>query len=166
MRRADDSFERRRPRASSPEVRKRMQATRRRDTPPELAIRSRLENLGLAFAADRSPIPGTRRRADFVFPEAKVAIYVDGCFWHGCPEHGTFPKRNSDWWREKIERNRERDADTNRLLTEQGWMVVRIWEHEAPERAVEAILEAIYGRSNQSGCHSPRSLGDSASSTD
>ena len=138
-----DSLEARRPSASSPEVRRRMQATKRRDTPPELEIRSRLTALGLSFLIDHSPIPGTRRRADIVFPDARVAVYVDGCFWHGCPLHGTWPKANAAWWHEKIERNRQRDADTTRLLQANDWTPVRIWEHESPDAATEMVLFAL-----------------------
>jgi DNA mismatch endonuclease (patch repair protein) len=123
-----------------------MQATRQRDTACELEIRARLEALGLSFIVDSAPFPGTRRRADAVFPEARLAVYIDGCFWHGCPEHGTWPKANAAWWREKIERNRRRDADTNRLLANHDWTVVRIWEHETSVVAVESILDALANR--------------------
>jgi DNA mismatch endonuclease (patch repair protein) len=141
----------RRPSASSPEVRKRMQSTGRRDTPSELEIRTQLANMGLSFVVDYPPIRGARRRADVVFIEARVAVYMDGCFWHGCPEHGTWPKRNAEWWREKIERNRLRDADTNRMLAEAGWGVVRIWEHECVDDAVRRILQELDHRQDHAG---------------
>lgn len=117
-----------RPKASSDVVRKRMQITRRQDTPCELALRRELTALGLRYRLQRQ-IPGTRRRADVVFPGLKVGIFVDGCFWHSCPVHGTWPKTNADWWRRKILANVKRDRDTDRLLRTIGLRVIRIWEH-------------------------------------
>ena len=116
----------------------------RRDTLPERAIRSELHRRGFRFRVDRAPLPGLRSRADIVFGPARVAVYVDGCFWHSCPEHATEPKANAEWWEQKLRRNRERDAATNRALRENGWEVVRIWEHEDPVAAadrVEALLK-------------------------
>src|SRR6478672_8045793 len=109
-----------RPAASSPDVRRRMQATPRRDTPCELALRSATHRLGLRFRVDW-PLPGTRRRADLAFTRARLAVFVDGCFWHGCPVHGTWPKANAVWWHDKIVGNRRRDRDTNRRLATAGW---------------------------------------------
>lgn len=134
-----------RPEASSPQARRRMQATPRRDTPCELAIRSAVHRAGLRFRVDW-PLPGTRRRADLAFVSAKVAIFVDGCFWHGCPEHGTWPKANAAWWREKIEGNRRRDRDTDTILRAQGWKVLRFWEHEESESAASATTRAVRAR--------------------
>lgn len=122
-----------------------MQAVRRRDTKPELLLRSALHRRGLRFYVDRAPLPKMRRRADLVFPRKRVAVYVDGCFWHGCPVHGTWPKNNADWWRAKIERNQARDRDTDRQLADAGWAVVRVWEHEGPE-AADRVAEVIEGR--------------------
>lgn len=90
-----------------------------------------------------------RRRADVVFGPARVAVFVDGCFWHGCPSHASWPKNNADFWREKIETNQRRDRDTDRRLAEAGWVVVRVWEHEDLEAAadrVERILRDRRGR--------------------
>jgi DNA mismatch endonuclease (patch repair protein) len=87
-----------------------------------------------------------RRRADIVFPRARVIVFVDGCFWHSCPEHATFPRANAEWWRIKLERNRERDAETNRRLQEAGWIVIRVWEHEPPEDAAERIASVVDAR--------------------
>lgn len=123
------------PKPSSVEARNRMRANRSRDTTPETELRSLLHRRGLRFRVDVSPIPGVRRRADVVFPRARVAVFVDGCFWHGCPLHATWPKANADFWREKIETNRRRDEDTNRKFAEAGWTVVRVWEHEDVEAA-------------------------------
>ena len=81
-----------------------------------------------------------------MFPGIKVAVFVDGCFWHGCPVHGTWPKANADFWREKIETNRARDADTDRRLRENGWLVIRVWEHEPPDDVVERIVRAVEER--------------------
>jgi DNA mismatch endonuclease (patch repair protein) len=116
-----------------------MQATARRDTPAELALRSELHRRGLRYRIDDSPLKGLRRRADIVFRSAKVAVFVDGCYWHGCPEHGTWPKANAEWWRDKIESNKRRDADTDIRLAEAGWHVVRIWAHEDPHKAASRI---------------------------
>jgi DNA mismatch endonuclease (patch repair protein) len=122
-----------------------MQAVKRRDTKPELQMRSALHSLGLRFFVDRAPIPGMRRRADVVFPRKRVAVYVDGCFWHGCPIHGTWPENNAEWWRAKIEANQQRDRDTDRQLELAGWRVVRIWEHDALS-AVDRVVSALRGR--------------------
>src|SRR4051794_22781912 len=99
-----------------------MQTTRRRDTAPELALRSELHRRGLRFRVDRAPLPGLRRRADLLFTRARVAVYVDGCFWHVCPLHATWPKRNAAWWQEKLDSNQHRDRDTDRRLREAGWL--------------------------------------------
>jgi DNA mismatch endonuclease (patch repair protein) len=118
----------------------------RRDTLPELALRSELHRRGLRFRVDRAPLPGFRSRADIVFGPARVAVYVDGCFWHSCPEHGTRPKANAEWWEQKLRRNRERDAETDRVLREQGWEVMRIWEHEDPVEAADRVVAAVRAR--------------------
>jgi DNA mismatch endonuclease, patch repair protein len=138
-----------RPVPSDPDVTRRMQATRRRDTPAELALRSRLHSLGYRYRVDVSPIVGVRRRADVVFPRARVAVYVDGCFWHGCPQHGTWPKANAEWWSAKLEANRRRDRDTDSELAARGWRVVRVWEHERVGDAVArvtAVVDEALGR--------------------
>lgn len=118
----------------------------RRDTLPELALRSELHRRGLRFRVDRAPLPGLRSRADIVFGPARVAVYVDGCFWHSCPEHATRPKSNAEWWEQKLHRNQERDAETDRALREQGWEVVRIWEHEDPVEAADRVEKAVSSR--------------------
>lgn len=131
------------PLASSEEARRRMLATAQRDTAAELALRVALEPYGLTYEVDSSPLGGIRRRADLVFEPERVAVYVDGCFWHACPVHATWPKQNAEWWREKIEANRRRDADTDRQLAEAGWTVVRVWEHEAPVAAAGKIAHIV-----------------------
>jgi DNA mismatch endonuclease (patch repair protein) len=117
-----------------------------RDTAPELALRSELHRRGFRFRIDRAPVPEVRSRADLVFGPARVAVYVDGCFWHSCPEHGTRPKANAEFWDHKLERNRERDAETNRLLAERGWAVVRVWEHEDAAEAAAHIAQLVRSR--------------------
>lgn len=135
------------PPPSSEAARKRMEAARQRDTAPEMALRSALHRMGLRFRVETRPLPELPRRADVVFRSARVAIFVDGCFWHGCPTHGTWPKAHADFWRAKIEENRRRDADTNRRLEEAGWLVIRVWEHEAPNEAAKAISQVLGSRS-------------------
>lgn len=123
--------------------------TGRRDTKPEVALRRTLHARGLRFRVDRLVLRGLRRRADLVFGPARVAVFVDGCFWHGCPTHGTWPKNNADFWREKIETNRLRDRDTDRRLIEAGWKVVRVWEHEDVSEVadrLERIVRDLRGR--------------------
>jgi DNA mismatch endonuclease (patch repair protein) len=130
----------------SPVIRSRMQQQRRRDTVPELAIRSAAWRLGLRYRVHLSPLPGVRRRADLIFPTERVAVYVDGCFWHVCPIHGTLPRNNRDWWAAKLEANSRRDADTDSCLRAAGWMPLRFWEHEDASEAAQAIATAVKSR--------------------
>lgn len=123
-----------------------MQSTRRRDTSSELALRSLLHRRGLRYRVDYPVIPESRRRADLIFSRARVAVFVDGCFWHGCPEHASWPKANAEWWREKILANRRRDEDTDRTLADAGWQVIRVWEHESPTEAADRIQQAVADR--------------------
>jgi DNA mismatch endonuclease, patch repair protein len=123
-----------------------MRAQRERDTGIEREIRSRLHARGLRFRIHRRLLKGSRREVDVVFPGAKVAVFVDGCFWHGCPEHGTWPRNNADFWRRKIEGNVERDRDTDARLEADGWMVLRVWEHEPPADAAARIADAVERR--------------------
>ncbi|TQC44363.1 very short patch repair endonuclease [Rhodococcus sp. WS4] len=129
--------------ATDPETSARMRAQRRRDTAPELALRRELHRRGVRYFVDRAPIKGVRRRADLVFPRRKVAVYVDGCFWHSCPQHATFPKNNAQWWAEKLAGNVTRDRDTDTRLTDAGWTVIRIWEHENPVIAADKVQHAL-----------------------
>lgn len=130
------------PPASSRDALRRMRSQRQRDTAAELSLRSVLHRNGLRFRV-HYPLLKLRRTADIAFPRLRIAVFVDGCFWHGCPEHGTWPKANAEWWREKIDSNRSRDADTDRKLAEAGWCVVRVWEHEQPEVAARVIEAAV-----------------------
>jgi DNA mismatch endonuclease, patch repair protein len=130
------------PPASSADALRRMTSQRQRDTKGELELRSLLHRRGLRFRV-HALLPGLRRRSDIVFTRARVAVFVDGCFWHGCPEHGSWPKQNANWWREKIEANQRRDRDTDARLKAAGWTVVRVWEHDDPTRAADWIAEIV-----------------------
>lgn len=113
-----------------------------RDTGPELAIRQRLFRFGYRYRVHYR-LPGLRRYADIAFPGRNVAVFVDGCFWHGCALHSSVPSKNRDWWLAKIAANVDRDADTERKLIESGWRVVRVWEHEDADAAVARIREVV-----------------------
>jgi DNA mismatch endonuclease (patch repair protein) len=125
-----------------------MRANRRRDTQPELAVRRELHRRGLRYRVDVPPVRGLRCRADLVFTRARVAVFVDGCFWHACPEHGTSPAANGAWWRRKLTANVDRDRRNDRNLSAAGWRVVRIWEHEdaatGADRVEHALREAMW----------------------
>lgn len=134
------------PAASSADVQRRMIRQQRRDTTPELALRRALHAMGLRYRVERQVLPGSRRRADIVFGPARVAVFVDGCFWHSCPEHATAPRANADWWAAKLQRNRERDADTDEQLRRLGWLAVRVWEHEDTLTAAERVRDLVLRR--------------------
>lgn len=123
-----------------------MRRQRGRDTKPEVALRRELHQLGLRYRVDRQVIPGVRRRADVVFARARVAVFVDGCFWHVCPQHGTRPKANAAWWAQKLDRNVARDRETDELLEGAGWSSVRIWEHQDMYIAARAVQDAVKRR--------------------
>lgn len=132
--------------ASSPGARASMRSNRGRDTRPELALRSAVHALGLRYRVSAPPLPGCRRTADLVFPSAKVAVFLDGCFWHGCPEHHTVAVTNASFWAEKVATNRRRDRDTDQRLAEAGWLGVRIWEHDEPTAAAQRIRNIVNER--------------------
>lgn len=131
------------PLPSSDAALSRMKAAKSRDTVPEKSLRSTLFKMGLRYRVNARPVKEFNRSADIVFRSAKVAVFVDGCFWHGCPVHGTQAKANAEFWRKKIERNKERDVETNQLLRKAGWKVVRVWEHENPDKASRKINKVI-----------------------
>lgn len=135
--------------ASTPGVRRSMQSNRGRDTGPELRLRHVLHAMGLRYFVNRRPIKSVRRTADIVFPRARVAVFVDGCFWHSCPEHGTSPATHGSFWNAKLARTAERDLETDQMLQGAGWHVVRIWEHEDATSAAAAIAELIGARRTQ-----------------
>ena len=134
--------------ASSPGVRSRMQLQRSRDTAPELAIRRLLHAQGLRYRVDRRlPLPGVRRRADIVFGPGRIAVFIDGCFWHGCPIHGNPKIKSNTWyWPDKIQRNQDRDRDTDSRLRAVGWAVVRAWEHDDPISVSDQIVRLLDAR--------------------
>ncbi|QRY48232.1 very short patch repair endonuclease [Mycolicibacterium boenickei] len=126
-----------------------MSRQRSRDTEAEWLLRRLLHARGLRYRVD-AVLPGLpRRRADILFPRQKVAVFVDGCFWHGCPDHKTSPKSNAAWWAKKLARNIERDRETDTYLTDLGWKVLRIWEHDDPECAADLVEAAV--RAGKSG---------------
>lgn len=108
-----------------------------------MAIRRQLHSMGFRYRVDTRPDKSVRRRADLVFPRERIAVFVDGCFWHVCPEHGTWPKANAGWWREKLLANERRDRQTDETLRSSGWTVLRIWEHEDYVAASQLIADAV-----------------------
>ncbi|MEU3907552.1 very short patch repair endonuclease [Streptomyces goshikiensis] len=131
---------------STPAVRARMSRQKSKDTKIEVALRRALHAAGLRYRVHCRPLKGIRREADIVFGPARVAVFVDGCFWHGCPEHATWPRRNAEFWRGKIEGNQARDRDTDARLAESGWLAVRVWEHEAVDEAAERVSRIVLAR--------------------
>jgi DNA mismatch endonuclease (patch repair protein) len=129
--------------ASSPHVRASMQGNRSKDTKPELAVRRELHARGLRYFKNRRPVRAIRRTADIVFPTPRLAVFIDGCFWHGCPEHHTVARTNADYWSAKVERNRNRDKETDDLLADAGWTVLRIWEHVGVAEAADIVQTAV-----------------------
>ncbi|WP_189775183.1 very short patch repair endonuclease [Streptomyces tauricus] len=124
---------------SSPAVSARMSRQARRDTAPEVAVRKLLHAAGHRYRLNVR-VPGmSRRTIDIAFTRSKVAVFMDGCFWHGCPQHATQPRANAEWWREKLDRNMARDAETTRHLVASGWTVLRFWEHEVPGDVAERV---------------------------
>lgn len=140
--------------ASSPGVRRSMQSNMGRDTKPEVALRRAVHALGLRYYVNKRPIPTVRRTADLVFPRVRLAVFVDGCFWHGCPDHHTVAKTNAQYWADKVATNRRRDTDTNARLAAAGWTVVRVWEHE-PVNEAAAHIAAVVGALRSQGRHEP-----------
>ncbi|MFJ5993603.1 very short patch repair endonuclease [Streptomyces sp. NPDC092370] len=131
---------------TTPETRARMSRQRSRDTDVEMALRRALHAAGMRYRVHRKPLKGVRREADILFGPSKVAVFVDGCFWHGCPEHATWPKRNSEFWRTKIEGNQRRDQDTDERLAAAGWLALRVWEHEDPIEAALRVRDVVKER--------------------
>ena len=121
-----------------------MKANRRTDTKPELALRSALHALGYRYRKDfRLDLPVRRVRPDIAFTARKVAVFIDGCFWHACPDHGSKPKNNEWYWSPKLARNVERDRAADEALTQAGWTVIRLWEHVPIADAVAAVVAAV-----------------------
>ncbi|MEM1452295.1 MAG: very short patch repair endonuclease [Planctomycetota bacterium] len=141
------------PPPSSEDASIRMRATGRRDTACELLVRRQLHARGLRYRIDHPLHFNRRRRADIVFVRERLAVFIDGCFWHSCPEHGTVPRANRSWWEAKLARNRERDADTIRRLGDSGWLGLRFWEHEDPSGVADQIEQAVRSRRAEMGVH-------------
>ena len=129
--------------ASSDAARRTMQGNRGRDTAPELAVRRLLHAAGCRYRVDVQPLSDLRRRADIVFRPQRLAVFIDGCFWHGCPTHGATPRTNTEYWSAKLTANHSRDADTNDRLTGQGWHVARYWEHEEAATVAADVLRRL-----------------------
>lgn len=123
-----------------------MQAIRSRDTQPEILIRRLVHAQGLRYRVSARPISDLRRTADMVFRPTKVAVFIDGCYWHGCPEHYVPPRTNSGYWSEKVLRNVQRDRDTDQRLKDAGWLALRFWEHEPSEMCAQRIVATITER--------------------
>lgn len=129
--------------ATNQAVRNSMQGNKSRDTKPEMVVRRHLHAAGLRYRVHARPIKDWNRRADIVFPKAKIAVFVNGCFWHGCPKHYVTPKTNKNYWTPKIQRNIERDQETFKRLKSEGWLVFPIWEHENLEMKAEKIAARV-----------------------
>jgi DNA mismatch endonuclease, patch repair protein len=128
-----------------------MRNQKRLNTKPEIALRKELWRLGMRYRLNyRLPISGLRRSADVAFVGARVAVFVDGCFWHSCPLHGTRPKLNSSWWSTKLDKNIQRDRETDDLLEQIGWISERVWEHEDAVPAALRIAHTVERRRGRS----------------
>jgi DNA mismatch endonuclease (patch repair protein) len=131
------------PPASSAFVLQRMRTQRRWDTSPELVLRRLLWACGVRYRVNAKPLPTFRRRADLVLTRPRIAVFVDGCFWHACPLHATWPKTNAAWWRAKLRRTTLRDRDTDATLVASGWRVLRFWEHDDPIQAASSVQRLV-----------------------
>lgn len=120
-----------------------MQSNRSRDTAPEVGLRSTLHARGLRFRKHLRVVPGLACTVDVVFPTERLAVFIDGCYWHSCPEHASYPITNGDWWRAKLAATRERDERNTQVLTAAGWTVLRIWEHEDVDAAADRVSTAL-----------------------
>jgi DNA mismatch endonuclease (patch repair protein) len=123
-----------------------MKSVRQRNTSAEFVLRRELHARGLRYRIHVPVLAKPRRVADVTFIRLRVAVFVDGCFWHGCPEHGTWPRQNAEFWRAKILANQERDRDTNERLRAQGWTVVRVWAHESSCKAASRVARIVRAR--------------------
>ena len=122
-----------------------MQGNKSRDTTPELSVRRILHAAGFRYRVAYRPVPTLRRTADIVFTKQRVAVFVDGCYWHACPEHGTVARSNANYWSAKLKRNVDRDIDTTARLEKSGWTVLRFWEHEDPTAVADRVISAVRG---------------------
>lgn len=123
-----------------------MRSNRRVDTKPEMALRAALHAMGYRYRKDfRLDLPLRRVRPDIAFTSRKIAVFVDGCFWHACPDHGSKPKSNDWYWSPKLAKNVERDRAADEALAQAGWTVVRLWEHVPLGEAIDAVVAAVGG---------------------
>lgn len=129
-----------------------MRGNRKFNTRPEAAVRSALHRRGLRFRKHDRPLATLDCAADIVFRREKLAVFIDGCYWHGCPEHGTQPTTNATYWTAKLARNVERDRRNDAALRGAGWLVLRAWEHEDPNAVAERVHEVVMERR----AHAPR----------
>jgi len=136
--------------ATDEATRSKMLGNRSRDTKPELRVRSLVHKRGMRYRVNQRPLPRVRRTADIVFRRARVAVYIDGCFWHGCDQHYREPKTNTPYWRDKVDGNRRRDRETDDLLESEGWLVLRFWEHDEACNAATEIERAVRARLSES----------------
>jgi len=132
-----------RPRSSSPAATKRMLSVRRSGTHSEIQLAREFRRLHVTFKTNVQIIPGKRIRPDFIFPKQRVAIFLDGCFWHACPDHGSLPKANRVWWKNKLTRNQERDVASIRVLRARGWVARRFWTHETPQDVATKVIAML-----------------------
>lgn len=140
------------PNATSAAVTAVMKANRKKDTKPEVRLRSALHARGLRFRKDFLVVlPGVRVRADVAFPRQRLAVFADGCFWHRCPIHGKPPRANTSYWGPKLDRNVDRDRRVNEALEANGWAVARIWEHEDPFEAASRIAASLGQKEEEGG---------------
>lgn len=124
-----------------------MAGNRSRDTGPERKLRSAVHRMGLRFRVNQLILVSDHRvRPDLVFGPSRVAVFVDGCFWHRCPQHGNSPVKNVDYWEPKLDKNVKRDEANRDALEADGWVVMRFWEHEDPERSAQMIKDTVKAR--------------------
>ena len=123
-----------------------MKGNRGRDTRPEVLLRRELYRRGLRYRVHHRPLEQLRCRADVVFLRARVAVFVDGCFWHGCAEHAHQVRKNAGYWAEKVARNRERDSRNDSALAAAGWVSLRVWEHESPDAVADRVQALLRSR--------------------
>lgn len=137
------------PAASSAAVRRRMSRQRQKDTKAELLVRRELHARGLRYRVNSKLESDLRTRADIAWRTLRVAVFIDGCYWHGCPMHATRPKANADWWAEKLDANVRRDRRADEALASRGWTVLRFWEHEEPDDVCNRIAATLVSRRKQ-----------------
>lgn len=140
-----------RPQASSERVRNQMASQRTVDTEPEVALRRELHARGLRFRKNWKPEKDLRCTPDIAFTRARVLVFVDGCFWHSCPAHGGIPRANQEWWAAKLASNTMRDRRWDQELSQRGWLVVRVWEHEEADTAADRVVEFLNVAQRPSG---------------